>query len=221
MKLRKSTFLIVTFSLVIASCSFSSDSCEDQEGLVTHSTIEITGVDAVALFKRNSERDGLRAVDENNGTEFSNLVIDVDLAWTEEQHRFRATNTFIYSLLNWFVSPAVACTFPPYYEEFTPAVSNISIHSDTDINENYIAGSDLISLFSVIGVSGENNNLTQTPEDGVFFSAKSYFIEPAYIDGLLVTTPVTPADHVFTVIITLDDGKAFEVRFPEVPLTGV
>ncbi len=214
------SFALIT-TLSIASCSQSDDSCSDLEGKITHTSTEITGIESASVFKRSTNSNVVEAVDQFNGTEFSNLIIEIKLSWIEEQHRFRATNTFIQSFLDWFISPVMACTLAPYYEDYQPAVSSLQIFSDSDVNENYAAGSDLAQLFSANGMMGESTSLLEATNNGTLASARTYSLEPAWVGGELATAPTTPNEHIFTIMISLEDGSTFEIRTPEVLLSGI
>ena len=214
------SFVLIT-TLSIVSCSQSDDSCSDLEGTITHTTTEITGIESASILKRSANSNVIEAVDQFNGTEFSNLIINIELSWIDEQHRFRENNTFIQSLLDWFVSPAMACTLVPYYEDYQPAVSSLQIFSDSDVNENYPTGSDLSELFAAGGMMGESNSLFEATNSGSLASSKAYSLEPTRIGGELVTAPMTPNEHIFTIMISLEDGSAFEIKTPEVLLSGI
>ena len=205
----------------ISSCTFSSDSCDGLEGRITHSVTEITGIKSASVFKRNSNSSVIEAVDQFNGAEFSNLIIEIELSWIEEQHRFRAPATFNQSLLSWFISPAVACTLAPYYEDFQPAVTSVEVYSDNDLNGDFVAGSDLTNVFAATGMMGGNSTLLEAAENNGLLSARSYSLQSEWQDGVLATTPVIPKAHIFTIMITLDNGRAFEIRTPDVLLSGV
>lgn len=211
--------LIATLS--IFSCSQSDDSCSDLEGTITHTTTEITGIESAIILKRSANSNVIEAVDQFNGTEFSNLIIDIELSWIDEQHRFRESNTFIQSFLDWIISPSMACTLPPYYEDYQPALSSLQIFSDSDLNENYLAGSDLSALFAARGMMGESNSLLEATNSGSLASSKAYSLEPAWIGGELATGPMTPNEHIFTIMISLGDGSTFEIKTPEVLLSGI
>lgn len=228
-------FLVLPFT--VFACTQSGDSCDDLVGIVTHSTIEITGIESTSLFRRvpvsntpdsnfpdsaTPDSAVLEAVDQTSGTEFSNLVIDLRLSWIEEQHRFRAPSTFIQSMLDWFVSPAIACSLAPLNDDYQPAVSRIDIYSDSDFNDDFPAGSNLTEVFRAIGELDENNfAFAGGADNDTFRSARNYRVEPLWRDGVLATTPVTPSMHIFTILITLDDGRAFEVRSDEILISAV
>ncbi len=164
----------------------------------------------------------LEVVNQTEGSAFSNLVVDVQLSWIEEQHRFRAPSTFIQSMLDWFVPPVMACTLVPFFDDYQPAVSRIDISSDSDFNDDYPAGSNLAGIFRAAGSLEDNNrSLLEAAEGGTFRSARRYQLEPVWVDGVLATTPVTPRLHTFTILITLDDGRAFEVRSDEILISGI
>lgn len=214
------SFALVT-ALSIASCTQNDDSCSDLEGRITHTTTEITGIESASVLKRSANSNVIEAVDQFNGTEFSNLIIDVELSWTEEQHRFRENNTFIQSFLGWFISPVMACSLAPYYEDYQPAVSSLQVFSDTDVNDDYLAGSDLSELFAANAMMGDSNSLLEASNNGTLLSAKTYTLEPAWIGGELISAPTTPNEHRFTIVISLLDGSTFEGTTPEVLLSGI
>jgi len=207
--------------LSLSACAGSDDSCDGLEGTITHSDIEITGVKSASVFKRNSDGTVAETVDQVSGVEFSNLSIDIDLSWIEEQHRFREPNTFIQSALAWFVAPAMACSFPPYFENFQPGVSNIEVYSDSDINDEILAGTDLSALFTTSQLSYDSDsNLTEASENGSLLSARSYSLYPASTSELFSATSVTPEVHTFTIFLALDDGRTFEIQTPAVLISG-
>ncbi len=218
---RTALYLVLIATLVTSGCGQSHDSCDDLKGTVTHTTTEIVGIESASVFKRSAMTSTLEAVDQTNGTEFSNLIIEINLSWIEEQHRLGSTNTLIQSFLNWLVPPVMACSLVPYYEDYQPAVSNIQIISDNDINENYTAGTDLTPLFATSGMMGESGSLFEANNNQTLASARTYSLEPAWIDGVLATIPTTPNQHIFTLMISLEDGRAFEIRTPAVLLSGI
>lgn len=208
-------------SVVLCACTQSSDSCDDLKGIITHSTIEVTGLQSVTIKSTNSETAENMAVDQNIGTAFSNLSISIDLSWIEEEHRFRATNTFLYSLLGWFLSPAVACSLPGYYEEYTSQVKTIGIFSDNDFNSEFIAGTDLATLFSVEDAFEISASLATVNDNNSLRAARSYLLRPTWLNGQLVSLPVVPNSHIFTVSVTLNDGRRFELRTSEFLIAGI
>ncbi len=213
--------LVLITSLTAAGCSQSDDSCDDLNGTITHTTTEIVGIESASVLKRNTVTNALEAVDQINGTEYSNLIVDLKLSWVEEQHRLGSTNTFIQSFLNWLIPPAMACSLAPYYEDYQPAVSTLQIISDSDFNEIYTAGSDLTQLFIANGMMGESDSLFEANSNGALASARTYSLQPAWINGELAAIPTTPTEHIFTIMISLDDGSAFEFRTPAVLLSGI
>jgi len=212
---------IVVLIPMLSACTQTSDSCEDLEGTITHTTTELTGIDSVAVFRRNSVDGVEQAIDQINGTEFSNLSIKITLSWIEEQHRFRATNTIIQSALNWFISPSMACSLAPYYEEFQPKVSKIELFSDSDLSDEFIAGEDLSSVFTTTEISGVSGNLVEATEDGTLVPARKYSLSPAWKDGRLIVEPLIPKTHGFSILVTLDDGRVFEKQAPVVLISGI
>jgi len=206
---------------LLSACSQSSDSCEDLEGTITHTTTELTGIDSVSVIRRASVDGVEQAVDQINGTEFSNLSIEISLSWTEEQHRFRANNTIIQSALNWFISPSVACSLVPYYEEYQPGVSNIEILSDSDLSDELIAGQDLSRFFTTTEISGDSGNLVEANENFALLSARQYSLTPAWKNGRLIVEPTVPKTHVFSILFTLSDGRVFEKQTPAVLISGI
>jgi len=214
------SFALIT-TLSIVSCSQSNDSCSDLEGTITHTTTESTGIESALIIKRSANSNVIEAVDQFNGTEFSNLIIEIELSWIDEQHRFRENNTFFQPFLDWFTSPVMACTLAPYYEDYQPAVFSLQIFSNSDVNENYPSGSDLSVLFAASGMMGESNSLLEATNNGSLASSKAYSLEPAWIDGELATAPMTPNEHIFTIIISLEDGSTFEIKTPELLLSGI
>lgn len=212
---------VAVLLLTVSACISSTDSCDDLAGTITHTVTEITGIESTSILRKNPNSDTLSAVDQSSGVEFSNLVIQIDLSWIEEEHRFRAPNTFIESMLGWFVSPVLACSLAPYYEAYQPTVTNIEIYSDSDISEALIAGSNLAPIFNINGITDESNTSINGFEENEFVSARSYLIEPAYTDGELVVIPTTPNRHIFTIMIMLNDGRALEIRTPVVQLSAV
>jgi hypothetical protein len=66
-----------------------------------------------------------------------------------------------------------------------------------------------------------NSSLIDATENGTLVSAHEYSLGPAWIDGAPVEAPVTPNSHVFTITITLKDGRAYTNHTPEVLLTSV
>jgi len=223
--------LITTFAIVACSqshdfcrgleCGQTYNSCSDLEGTITHSTIEITGIESASIFKLSEESNALEAVDQFNGTEFSNLIIEIDLSWIDEQHRLNTTNTIIQSFLDWFLSPTMACSLIPYYEEYQPAVSDLQIYSDNDFNADYIAGSDLTQLFTATDSTSGSNLFVDNANGISILSARSYTLQSVWMGRELATIPTTPRVHVFTINVSLEDGRAFEIRTPAVLLSGI
>lgn len=217
---QKTLSLAFIVSLAAGGCDNTSDTCSDLAGSITHSTIEITGIEATSVFRQSDNSNVLEAVDQFNGTEFSNLIVRIELSWSEEQHRFREANTFLQSFLNSLVKPVMACTLPPYYEEYQPVVSDLQIYSDSDLSADYTAGSDLSQLFIASGSIGDSTSLSESSEVGSIVSARSYSLRPRWVGGNLVTNPTTPSQHIFTIMISLADGRSFEIRTTEVVLLG-
>lgn len=214
-------FSAIFAGVLLSACSSAINSCDDLEGIVTHTVTEITGIKSASVLKRNSTTGVSEAVDQFNGTEFSNLSIEIVSSWVAEQHRFSAPTTLIQSLSNWLISPAMACTLAPYYEEYQPGISNISIYSDNDFNTDLVAGLDLSAAFAAIGLMGSSGSLIDASKNSSLLSAREYSLQPAWQDDILVATPATPNIHVFTVTITLSDGHAYSIRTPEVLLSGI
>ncbi len=127
----------------------------------------------------------------------------------------------IQSMLDWFVSPALACSLPPYYETFTPEVTSIEIYSDGDLNETYVAGSNLANVFAAPDAINNNGSLASAADSNGLMSARSYALEPLWLDGALATTPITPRRHIFTILLTLADGRTFEVRTQDILLSTI
>lgn len=221
---RRGPLKVIVFTGVITAllvaCTQSSNTCDGQEGLITHSTIEITGIKSTSIQRQVPNSTVVEAVDQVSGTEFSNMEIVLELSWIAEQHRFRTQNTFIQSFLDWFIPPAYACSLPDYYEEFEPAVNSVEIYSDSDFNPELVAGSDLSEVFQITGLISEAVEFPAAQADGRLLSAKQYSLQAAWINGELSSVPVTPKVHAFTLLVTLDDGRAFEVRTAEVLLDG-
>jgi len=69
--------------------------------------------------------------------------------------------------------------------------------------------------------SEANGNLVEASYNDELVSARNYSLRPAWRDGALNATPNTPGVHTFTVLITLDDGKAFDIRTSPVLITGI
>lgn len=214
------TLTSLCLMLILSACTTSSDSCEGLEGTVTRTEIEITGIDTIAVVKRIPESGVIEAVNEFNGSEFSNLSIELVLSWEAQEHRFRAPSTFIQSLLDWLAPAAHACTLVPPYDDYQPAVVGISVLSDTEFNADYPAGSDLAPLFTAQGLMSGNNTLSEASESEGLRSATAYALQAAMADGVLAASPVTPATHVFTLLIMLDDGRMYEVQTAAVLLSG-
>jgi len=182
---------------------------------------ELTDIDSAAVMRRDPVDNVVEAVDQINGVEFSNLSIDITLSWIEEQHRFRAPSILIQSALDWLISPGMACTLAPYYEDYQPKVSGIEIYSDSDLNDEFISGKDLSGVFTTNEISGDSGNLYHANESSSVLSARKYSLTPAWQEGELVTKPVTPKSHTFTILIAMDDGRVFEKRAPVVLISGI
>ena len=206
---------------VINGCTQSSDGCDGLEGYHTHSVIEITGIESASVYTRAADTGTLVATDQANGTDFSNLVIQVDMSWIEEQHRFRAPSTFLQSLSDWFISPAMACSMPPYHEDYQPAVISIEIHSDSDLNADYLAGEELNEILTITGVSHHDNMSEELADSADPLSARRYWLQAEQQDGEAAVIPDTPSTHIFTVMVSLEDGRVFEIRTPAILLSGV
>lgn len=217
----KPTYLcIALLATTLSSCSQTIDSCDDLAGTITHTVTQITGIEAASVFTRNSSSNALEAIDQFNGSEFSNLVINLNLSWIEEQHRFRTPNTTTQSWLDWFVAPAMACSLVPFEDYYEPSVSRIEIYSDGDLNNDFLAGSNLAGAFTDPSVISDNMTLFDASENGVLLSNRLYSLVPAWSNGALAAAPETPAIHIFTIMVALSDGHTFEIRTPEVLISG-
>ena len=222
-KSKNNRLAVVLVGSIVSGCSSGTgdvDSCADLQGVITHTVTEITGIESVAVYKRIPDSGAFESVDQFNGSEFSNLIIEIQSSWSAEQHRLSAPTTTVTSFLDWLIPPAMACTLLPHYEEYQPTVSNISIYSDSDFNSRFVAGTNLSSIFKATGLIHGNGSLIDDTVNGTVVSAREYSLGPAWIDGALVEAPATPSSHVFTITITLNDGRAYTIRTPEVLLTG-
>ncbi|MFK8078180.1 MAG: hypothetical protein AB8B84_16490 [Granulosicoccus sp.] len=208
--------------LILSSCAeTTTDSCDDIIGTITHSVVEITDIESALPLKRNTSENTLEAIDQVTGTDFSNLLVDIQLSWNEEQHRFRAPSTFIQSALDWLIAPAYACTLQPYYIDYQPVVTSIQIYSDADFNGEYIAGYDLSPLFTTSLVNNAGyESLSEAQGNGKVLSERTYSLYPARIEGNLVAIPTTPTIHSFTILLALDDGRVHEFRTSSFLLSG-
>lgn len=219
-KKRSTVIAIVLAGVLSSACTSSSDSCDDLEGYITHTVTELTGIESASVLKYNANTGVSESVDQLSGTEFSNLSIEVELSWVAEQHRFRAPNTFIQSLLNWFIPPAMACSLAPFHEDYQPVVVDISIHSDNDLNADFVAGTNLSTVFEAADLMTASNSLQEASDLGNLLSARVYSLRPTWQNGALTTTPTTPSTHVFTITVTMNDGRAYSMRTPEFLLSG-
>lgn len=205
---------------VLGACTQSHDTCDDVAGYHTHTITEITGIDAASILQRNPDTQGLEAIDQFTGTNFSNLVIEVDLSWTAEEHRFRATNTFIMSMLDWFIPPAHACSLAPFYEDFEPRVSSVEIFSDSDLNQAFPAGSDLSTVFKLTPAPVITDGAIYSAIEADPLSSRAYTFTPALTNDALVAIPDTGVAHIFTIMLNLADGRTFEIRTNEVRINS-
>jgi len=206
---------------LLSSCSQSGDSCDDLEGVVTSTLIELTGLKSATVFQRTADSTELVAIDPTIGTDFSNLQIDLEFSWIAEQQRFRAPSTFLQSALTWIISPAMACTLSPFTENYEPAINSIEVFSEADFNDSFTAGTNLASVFAANGFTGESSTLLEASNSNNLLSSRSYSLTPSYSVDELVAIPALPRTHIFTVIVTLDNGQAFETRTTEVLLSGI
>lgn len=217
----RNTTAATVLLLILSSCTETTDSCDDLVGTITHSVIEITDIESALALKRNTSDNTLEAIDQFAGSDFSNLLIDIQLSWNEEQHRFRAPSTFLQSALAWLIPSAYACTLQPYYTDYQPVVTSIQIYSDTDFNENYIAGSDLSPIFTTSLVNNAGlDSLSAAQGNGALLSERAHSIYPARIEGNLAAIPTIPAVHTFTILLALDNGRVHEFRTSSFLLSG-
>lgn len=218
----RNTTAATVLLLVLSSCTETTDSCDDLVGTITHSVVEITDIKSVTPLKRNTSENTLEAIDQVAGSDFSNLVIDIQLSWNEEQHRFRAPSTFIFSALGWLIPSAYACTLQPYRTDYQPVVTSLQIYSDADFNDNYIAGSDLSPLFttSLINSAGIDS-LSAAHGNGELLSKRSHSLIPARTEGNLAAIPSVPNVHTFTFMLGLNNGHIHEFRTSSFLLSGI
>lgn len=205
---------------VLFGCGQSDDSCDDLVGSITHSTVEITGIEVTDAYRRSPDNGVLEAVNQIDGVEFSNLVLTTRFLWVEEQHRYQSPNTFIQSLLDKLVAPAQACSLAVVRDSYEPVISDIKIYSDTDFSAEHTAGDDLSTLFKISGGIGDlslGNSVAISPQ---MINERSLSLEALWVDGLLPVVPITPRTHRFTLMIVLEDGRAFETQVSEVLLSA-
>jgi hypothetical protein len=219
------TFVLtaILIGTLTASCSggTGSTSCDDLRGVLTHTVTEITGIESSSAFKQIPDTGALESVDQTNGTEFSNLIIELETSWIAEQHRLDAPSTIIQSFLNWIIPSALACSLIPPYEEFQPTVTSINIFSDSDFNADLTAGSDLSVAFEITELAQEGDSFHTLPNSEILASARAYSLRALWEGDALVATPITPENHVFTITLTLADGRAYTIRTAELLLSGV
>jgi len=196
------------------------NSCYDLIGVVTHSDIEITGIKSVSLTTISLSNQELNNFEPLEVTDFSNLQILLEMSWIEEQHRLSAPSTIIQSMVNWFISPAAACSLVPRYEEFQPKIVSIEIYSETDFNETLIAGSNLAEFFHFTPLDLFEDRSVSAPSENSISTARSYRINPAWKNGTLIASPDTPKTHVFNITVILDNGHIYEARSPEFLISG-
>lgn len=214
--------ILTLLTLLVGACSESTDSCDDLIGTVTHSVVEITGIASASVYKRNASENTLQAVDPFTGTEYSNISIDLQVSWSEEQYRFRAPSTLIQSALDWFIPSANACSLLPYYTAYQPAVTSIQIYSDADFNEDYLAGTDLSPLFNTSRINSANvSSLFEARGNTDILSSRSHTLIAARTEGILAAIPATPTIHTLTIMMSLDDGRVYEFRTTSFLLSGV
>jgi len=209
------------FALTVASaCTQTHDTCDDVAGFRTHITTEITGIESVAAFRLDPSTGALGAIDQFNGSELSNLTIELSFSWIDEEHRFRAPNTFVTSFLDWLMPTAVACSLAPAGDDFKSIIKSINIYSDIDLTDELTAGQELNGLFAATGMMQESKTLFEAIESDSLISAKNYSLRKARLGAIVDPMVISPGTHVFTISITLDDGQSFEVRTPEFLVSG-
>jgi|GEM_PF-2356813 len=213
-----STLLVLATA---SACTESHDTCDDVAGFRTHVTTEITGIDTVAIGKRDPNTGVLEAVDQTRGSEFSNLEIELAFSWRDEEHRFRAPNTFVTSFVEWLFPTANACSLASVEDDFKAYITNINLFSDSDLNTDLAAGQELNAVFEAKDMMQSSRTLYEAGESGSLQSSKRYTIRPAFFNGVLAANSIEPSTHVLTISITLDDGRSLEVRTPEFLLTGM
>lgn len=218
----RNTAAAAVLLLVLKACTETTDSCDDLVGTITHSVVEITDIKSATPLKRNTSENTQQAIDQIAGSDFSNLVIDIQLSWNEEQHRFRAPSTFIHSALGWLIPSAYACTLQPYRTDYQPVVTRLQVYSDADFNENYIAGTDLSALFttSLINSAGIDS-LSAAKGNGELLSERSHSLFPARTEGNLAAIPSIPKIHTFTILLGLNNGRIHEFRTSSFLISGI
>lgn len=97
----------------------------------------------------------------------------------------------------------------------------IEIHSDTGLNAVYLAGEELNEILTVTGVSHQDDTSEQLADSADPLSARRYWLQAERQEGEVAVVPNTPSTHIFTVMVSLEDGRVFEIRTPAILLSGV
>jgi len=214
--MNKITLLTVSAAaLVLSSCTPGGPDCPDVTGLVSHYEVELSGIESILVRDRtqttNNDAESIEVSE-------SNLFIDINLSHTEEPRYYASSGSAPSSIVDWFIKPAMACSPLHFEDEFTPLVTSVTIHSDSDFNESFIAGSDLSSLFKESYNSIIYDSLSEA-NIGELNSARNYRLEPIWLTAEQSSQPVTPRAHIFTISVTLNDGRSFEMRTQAINIT--
>jgi len=130
---------------------------------------------------------------ETNSVKYNQFVIDF-FPEIEEYYSLN-TSSFSFSLLN----TAYACSFPE--STTTDKITNIKITSSVDFNSNYLAGSNLASLFNIRYL--DNYSFTQD-NLSTYNSSKHLVSYDDNISLILNASPDFTENRSFTVTISLD-----------------
>ena len=214
--LKAPVLAIALVSTALASCSGGgSDSCDDVDFSQFDNEVIVTGIEQIEAFKRQGDG-SLQLADSTVVTSISELELHVSMAYTRQPRESASGN---WSLLNWLVGNAHACTLPPYEGDINSRVTDVNLMSNADFADAFSAGTSLNTAFEIEEreVEGIVYGYSQSPQRA---SMSDYVVEgvvTAAVEYVLtarasVLAP-TPADsgylHQFTFSIMLDTGEMF------------
>lgn len=207
---------IALVSTVLASCSGGgSDSCDDVDFSQFDNEVIVTGIEKIEAFQRQGDG-SLQLADSTVVTSISELELHVSMAYARQPRESASGN---WSLLNWLVGNAHACTLPPYEGDINSRVTDVNLMSDADFGDAFSAGTSLNTAFEIEEreVEGIDYGYSQSPQrasmseyviEGSVTAAVEYVLTPRE-SGLVPVSTGAGDLHQLTFSIMLDTGEMF------------
>ena len=203
-------------STALASCSGGgSDSCDDVDFSQFDNEVIVTGIEKIEAFKRQGDG-SLQLADSTVVTSISELELHVSMAYTRQARESASGN---WSLLNWLVGNAHACTLPPYEGDINSRVTDVDLMSNADFGDGFNAGESLNTAFHieerevediVYGYfhSPQRASMSEYVIEGSITAAVEYVLTPR--ESVLVPVSTGAGElHQLTFSIMLDTGEMF------------